>query len=85
MGARQAHFLCMGAENYELMKTFGEECAAEDAEDLVKYENMVLEKAGTAEPADLDDSNQSFLDIVRGYVAQKFCVYQVRTTCAGFQ
>ena len=82
VAARQAHFLCMGFNNYEKMDMIIEECRAEDAADLIEYENMVMAKQAAksgenVEPTNLDQEEFSFLDYIRGFVAEKFCVFKV--------
>ena len=69
----------MGASNYAQMDQYIAECTEEDVADLVKYENTVMKSAGTDTPKELDADSEgfNFLDFVRGYIAQKFCVYKV--------
>ena len=70
----------MGASNYNQMDQYIAECADEDKQDLINYENKVMkEQQGEGEQFEPQELQEKFnlVDFTRGYVAEKFCVFQV--------
>lgn len=87
LDAHVTHHVCMGSDNYNQIDRAIAECRAEDVSSMLEYEEKIMGEHGEEVEAAMrsleagedvtEEPGFNFLDFVRGFVMQKFCVYKV--------